>query len=105
MGSKSDVKWRVLGAAFVITTLAYPSVGVGSGYLAGHEVDFHTFLPGPPPVDSLLDSCQPLAARSIKKLRRRSSSCWIGRSMMWTPLRRPPKIIFTGHARFSACSY
>ena len=41
MGSKAELKWPVLGAA--------------SGYLSGHEVDFQTFLPGPPPVDSLWD--------------------------------------------------
>jgi acid phosphatase (class A) len=56
MGSKADLKnWRVLGAALVIATLAYPSVGAASGYLAGQEVDFHTFLSGPPAVDSLWD--------------------------------------------------
>jgi acid phosphatase (class A) len=55
MGSKADVKWRVLSVVLVITTLAYPSSGVASGYLAGQEVDFHTFLSGPPPVDSLWD--------------------------------------------------
>ena len=55
MGSKADVKLRVLGAALLVTILAYPSVGAASGYLAGREVDFHTFLSGPPPVDSLWD--------------------------------------------------
>ena len=55
MGSKTDMKWRVLGAAVVITSLGYPSVGAASGYLAGHEVDFATFLSGPPPADSLWD--------------------------------------------------
>jgi acid phosphatase (class A) len=55
MGSKADLKWRVLSTALVIATLAYPAVGAASGYLAGQEVDFHTVLPGPPPVDSLWD--------------------------------------------------
>jgi acid phosphatase (class A) len=55
MGSKADLKWRVLGAAVAITTLGYPSVGTAGGYLAGQEVDFHAFLSGPPPVDSLWD--------------------------------------------------
>ena len=55
MGSKADVKWRVLSVVLVITTLGYPSSGVASGYLAGREVDFQTFLSGPPPVDSLWD--------------------------------------------------
>jgi acid phosphatase (class A) len=55
MGSKAELKWPVLGAALAIATLAYPSVGAASGYLAGQEVDFHTVLPGPPAVDSLWD--------------------------------------------------
>jgi acid phosphatase (class A) len=55
MGSKADMKWRVLSVVLVITTLAYPSSGVASGYLSGREVDFHSFLSGPPPVDSLWD--------------------------------------------------
>jgi acid phosphatase (class A) len=55
MGSKADLKWRVLGAVVAIGTLAYPSVGAASGYLAGQEVDFQTFLPGPPQMDSLWD--------------------------------------------------
>src|ERR1700722_1847963 len=55
MGSKADVKWRGLGAAPLVTTPPFPSVGTASGYLAGREVDFHTFLSGPPPVDSLWD--------------------------------------------------
>jgi acid phosphatase (class A) len=55
MGSKAEVKWPVLGAVLAIATLAYPSVGAASGYLAGRELDFHTILPGPPAVDSLWD--------------------------------------------------
>jgi acid phosphatase (class A) len=55
MGSKAELKWPVLGAALAIATLAYPSVGAASGYLAGQEVDFHSVLPGPPAVDSLWD--------------------------------------------------
>ena len=52
MGSKADVKWRVLGAALVVTTLAYPSVGAASGYLAGREVDL--FL-----LDAAVGRCRP----------------------------------------------
>jgi acid phosphatase (class A) len=55
MGSKAAMKWWGLGATVVITTLGYCSVSAASGYLAGHEVDFHTFLAGPPPADSLWD--------------------------------------------------
>jgi len=55
MGSKAALKWRVLSAAVMIAAFAYPSVGAASGYLAGQEVDFQTFLSGPPAVDSLWD--------------------------------------------------
>jgi acid phosphatase (class A) len=55
MGSKADLKRTLLGAALVIATLAYPAARAESGYLAGREVDYHTFLSGPPAVDSLWD--------------------------------------------------
>jgi acid phosphatase (class A) len=55
MGSKAELKWPVLGVALAIATLAFPSVGAASGYLAGREVDFQSILPGPPAVDSLWD--------------------------------------------------
>jgi acid phosphatase (class A) len=44
-----------LGAALTLAALAHPPAQAESGYLAGHEVDFHTFLSGPPAVDSLWD--------------------------------------------------
>jgi len=55
MGSKADLKQVLLSAALVIATLAYPVARAESGYLAGREVDYRTFLSGPPAVDSLGD--------------------------------------------------
>ena len=55
MGSTADLKRTLLSAALVIATLVYPVAHAESGYLAGREVDFHTFLSGPPALDSLWD--------------------------------------------------
>ncbi len=44
----------VLSAALGIALLV-PQAHAWGGYLAGHEVDFHSVLPGPPAVDSLWD--------------------------------------------------
>ena len=55
MGSKADLKRLVWSAALVIATLSHASTGAASGYLSGHEVDFHSVLPGPPLVDSPWD--------------------------------------------------
>ena len=53
----SEVNWkrRVLGVALALALVAQPKAHAESGYLSGHEVDFHGVLPGPPPVDSLWD--------------------------------------------------
>jgi acid phosphatase (class A) len=46
----------VSSVLLMITVLACPpKVWAASGYLAGHEVDFHTFLGAPPAVDSPWD--------------------------------------------------
>ena len=55
MSSKVDWKRRVLGAALVLALVVQPKAHAESGYLSGHEVDFHGVLPGPPQVDSLWD--------------------------------------------------
>src|ERR1700747_3221329 len=55
MGSKADLKRALLSTALVIATLAHPVAHAESGYLAGRKVDFHTFLSGPPALDSLWD--------------------------------------------------
>lgn len=55
MRSTANLKRLVLSAALVLATLTHASAGAASGYLAGHEVDFHSVLPGPPAVDSLWD--------------------------------------------------
>jgi acid phosphatase (class A) len=55
MGSKVNLKQAWLSAALVIATLAIPAARAESGYLAGREVDYRTFLSGPPAVDSLWD--------------------------------------------------
>lgn len=55
MGSQADWKRIILGTGLAIAVLAHPPAHAESGYLAGHEVDFHTVLPGPPAVDSLWD--------------------------------------------------
>jgi acid phosphatase (class A) len=44
-----------LGLALAIATLAQQPTHAETGYLAGQEVDFHTFLSGPPVPDSLWD--------------------------------------------------
>ncbi len=55
MGSTADLKRAWLSAALLVATLAYPVAHAESGYLAGREVDFQTFLAGPPALDSLWD--------------------------------------------------
>jgi acid phosphatase (class A) len=44
-----------LGAALVLGLLVHSPAHAWSGYLSGHEVDFHGVLAGPPAVDSLWD--------------------------------------------------
>lgn len=55
MSSAVNWKRRVLGAALALVLAMQPKAHAESGYLSGHEVDFHAVLPGPPPVDSLWD--------------------------------------------------
>ena len=55
MSSKVDWKRRVLGAALALALVVQPRAHAESGYLSGHEVDFHGVLLGPPQVDSLWD--------------------------------------------------
>jgi acid phosphatase (class A) len=56
MGSKLIVKRLAVAVALVLAAAAVQLPACAeSGYLAGQEVDFHTFLPGPPAVDSLWD--------------------------------------------------
>ena len=55
MSSKVDWKRRVLGVALLLALVMQPQAHAESGYLSGHEVDFHGVLPGPPQVDSLWD--------------------------------------------------
>jgi acid phosphatase (class A) len=50
-----DLKQIVLGAALVLALVTHAPAHAASGYLAGHEVDFHGVLPGPPQVDSPWD--------------------------------------------------
>jgi acid phosphatase (class A) len=55
MSSKVDWKRGALGVALALALLVQPQAHAETGYLSGHEVDFHGVLPGPPPVDSLWD--------------------------------------------------
>lgn len=50
-----DLKQIVLGAALLLALATQSPAHAESGYLAGHEVDFRSILPGPPPTDSLWD--------------------------------------------------